>query len=240
MKANGGLRIGRLLMLGGFALALAASGCSFVIAQMGVSSPSEIYKPDTRAEVRDAFGEADETGTCPDGRPVERRAIRQASCPGFKCVRSGGTADIRLLFDPLIVPFAVYASERGKLHYAFVYGADDRVVYRYNINADPATRFRQAVDPLTDFCWNAGSQSLPRQLTEGRCASWATCLDTFATEVRHRAACVGYPLTPTEVETVRLIRVLAAEVDAGHLASNDALAEFEWCLRYTPFSCFRP
>jgi hypothetical protein len=65
-----------LVVLGWVALLVATSGCSYLIAKSGVSDMGEIYKLETRAEVRAAFGKAEETDTCPDGRPVERRSFR--------------------------------------------------------------------------------------------------------------------------------------------------------------------
>ena len=231
-----------LLALSGVALVLATNGCSQVIAHSGVSSVSEIYKPQTRAEVHEAFGAADETGTCPDGRPVERRAIRQkdrSRCladwhSGFMCVTH---SPYLVLLEPLAFPVIAVRSERNKLHYAFVYGADDRVAYRYDLADEPFARFWQTVPPLPSF-WSGDSVS--GQVEQASGASWAGRFSAFAEEVRHRAACVDYPLTSQDEETLQLMQVLAVEVDAGRLAPDDTLVEFEWCLSAAPFSCLRP
>jgi hypothetical protein len=46
----------------------------------------------------------------------------------------------------------VYQSEQAKLHYAFVYGEDDRVLYRYDVTASPPDRFGEAVGRLAYSC----------------------------------------------------------------------------------------
>jgi len=243
MKSTSGGRNRRLVAFCGVALVVATSGCSSLLAHSGVSNVRELYQPDTRAAVRAAFGRADETGTCPDGRPVERRSIRQEvpEVWGDVVAAAGRSTDIRdpilvLVSSPVIelvaIPIQAYRSEQAKLHYAFVYGADDRVLYRYDVAAAPSDRFRGAVSALPD------SLSLP--LKEGGCPSWEGCLSAFGAEARQRAACVGYPLTPEEGETLHLVQALATDVDAGRIAPDDTLAEFEWCLGRTPWSCLRP
>jgi len=223
-----------LVALGGVALAVATSGCSVLIAKSGVSSQDEIYKPETRAEVREAFGEPDETGTCPDGRIVERRTIRQQV--SWVCQGSGGCGEAYLrslgLFDVFVVPVQLYRMEQAKLHYAWVYGSDDRVLYRYNVTASPSDRMVPAVRPLTIALYG--------QLEERGCPSREGCVSVFAMEVRQRAACVGYTLTPEDEATLQRVQALASEVDAGRLAQDETLAELQWCLRGTPWSCRRP
>jgi hypothetical protein len=110
MRPNRGARIGRLLALGGFALVSATNGCSQLIAHSDVSSASEIYKPQTRVEVREAFGGADETGACPDGRPMERQSIRQKAPYGCtSALRGRPCLNPYLLFvEPLVFYLAVY------------------------------------------------------------------------------------------------------------------------------------
>jgi hypothetical protein len=225
---------GWLLTFGAITLAAAVSGCSMLIAKSGISSVGEIDKPQTRAEVREAFGEPDETDTCPDGRIVERRTIRQQA--SWVCQGSSGCGEAYLrtvgLFDVFVVPVQLYRMEQAKLHYAWVYGSDERVLYLYNVTSVPSTRFGEAVSPLT--------VALYGQLEERGCPSWVGCVSAFAAEVRQRAACVGYTLSPEEAETLQWLQALAAEVDAGLLAPDDTLAELQWCLGSTPLSCLRP
>lgn len=238
MTPNGRAQTGWRLALGGLALALATNGCSALIAHSGVSSVSEIDRPQTRAEVRDAFGEADETGTCPDGRPVERRAIRR-NLPDYPC-----SFDLRarqlcyhpgfLLVEPLMFPVAVAASYRAKLHYTFVYDADDRVLWRYDRAVSPVERFDVAVDQLPD--------ALSRRLTDGGCPSWEACLTSYAEEVRRRAACVEFSLYPEQEAMLHDLIMVAAYVDAGRLSKDIALARIERCASVKSYmsSCVPP
>ena len=243
MKPTGGRQGRWLLALSGLALVVATSGCSYAIATSGVSSVGEIFIPQTRAEVRAAFGEADETGTCPDGRLLERRSIRQqvrCCCTDPNSRECGEMVVWELgtfgFIEVLAVPLVAIDSELSKLHYAFVYGADDRVLYRYNVTSVPSTRFGEAVSPLID--------SLFLQLEAGRCPSWEACLSAFAAEVRHRAACVDYPLTLQDEATLHLMQALAVDVDGGRLAPDDTLAELQRCLgsptNRLSWSCLRP
>jgi len=232
-----------LLALGGLALVVATSGCSYAIATSGVSSVGELAIPQTRAEVRAAFGEADETGTCPDGRRVERRSIRQQvrwPCTDPNSRECGEYVVYELgtfgMIEVLAVLGTTIDSELSKLHYAFVYGADDRVLYRYDVKAAPSTRLGEAVSPLID--------SLFLQLEAGRCPSWEACLSAFASEVRQRAACVDYPLTLQDEASLHLMQALAVDVDGGRLAPDDTLAELQRCLgsptNRLSWSCLRP
>jgi len=140
------------------------------------------------------------------------------------------------MIEVLAVLGTTIDSELSKLHYAFVYGADDRVLYRYDVTSVPSTRLGEAVSPLID--------SLFLQLEAGRCPSWEACFLVFAAEVRQRAACVDYPLTPQDEEGLHLVQALAADVDGGRLAPDDTLAELQWCLgsptNRLSWSCLRP
>ncbi len=124
MKTNSETERGGLLTLGAITLAAAVSGCSALIAESsGVSSPNEALKLDTRAEVRAFLGEAEETGTCPDGRPVERRAIRQQTKWVLSGLKDEAGRDPRgyLWFPPaevVALPIQAYRSEQAKFQYA--------------------------------------------------------------------------------------------------------------------------
>jgi hypothetical protein len=223
-----------LLALGGLALEVATSGCSYLIAKSGVSDVGEIYKLETRAEVRAAFGEPAEMRTCPNGRTVEHRSFHQPV--EWVCQGSVGCGEAYLrslgLFDVFVVPVQLYRMEQAKLRYVFVYDEDDRVVGRHAATGGPSVPYGGEVLPL--------SSSLLAQLEEGGCPFWAPCLGAFGAEVHQRAACVGYTLTPEEEQTLHLVQTLAAEVDAGRFAQDETLTQLQWCLRGTPWSCRRP
>jgi hypothetical protein len=163
-------------VLGGLALVVAATDCSAPIAHSGVSSVEELDNPETRAEVREAFGEAYETGPCPD-----RRTLEESGCAW---------------------PDLCY----------FVF----------------ATVIRHRVGLLVT------------ELEEGRCPSWEACFLVFAAELRRSTACVGLPLDRADEEFLHLRQTLAAEVDAGHLAPGDVLAEIEWCPGHLFWGCDGP
>jgi hypothetical protein len=228
MKPTTGGRNRWLVAVGGLALGLATSGCSSLIAQSsGVSSMSEALKLETRAEVRAFLGEAEETGTCPDGRTVERRAIRQQTKWVLSGLKDEAGQDPRayVLFPPaevVALPIQAYRSEQAKFQYAWVYGADDRVLYRYNVAAAPADRFREAVRPV--------AAAVYLQLRKGECPSWERRLSAYAAEARQRAACVAYPLTPVDEATFHRVQTLAADADAGRIPPDEALAGIEACL----------
>ncbi len=240
MNPTRGMRNRWLLALGGAALVVVTSSCSTLIAQSGGSRAGDIYTLETRAEVREAFGEADETGACPDGRTVERRTIYQQTRSALGDAKDWLPPDPRAfplwgLAEVVATPVQLYRREQAKFQYAWVYGADDRVLYRYNVTPVPATRFGEAISPLAD--------SLSLQLKEGGCPSWEGCLNAFAAEARQRAACVGYPLTPEDEGTLHRVQALATEVDAGRIAQDETLAKVKWCLwclGNPPWSCLRP
>ena len=222
---------------------LATTGCaSSVIATIGVASVQEIYAPETRAEVRAAFGEADETRTRPDGLMVEQRTIRQqvrVVCQEhdtYRCL----ALDVGNLFTMGIVdvlataPTTLARSERAKLHYTFVYDAEDRVLCRYDDAAVPPARFAVAIGPL--------AEALSRRLKADGCPSWATCLTLYAEEVRRRAACLERPLFPEQEATLRDLIALAAYADAGRFFKDVALARIDRCAPLKPemSSCVPP
>lgn len=245
MKANAGERNGWRVALGGLILAVGTSGCSALIAHSGVRSVEEISKPETRAEVRAAFGEADEVRTSPEGRTVERRKIRRRVpwvCEGAAGATRGGRCEALGwayvytlgLADAFVIPVIAHRSEQAKLHYVFVYGADDRVLCRYDVAAAPLERFAVAIDPLAD--------ALSRQLKDDGCPSWERCLTVYAEEVRRRSVCVDYTLTSKQEAMLRQLRTVAADADAGRLPRNDALARIQWCAPLKPdmHSCVPP
>ena len=125
-------------------------------------------------------------------------------------------------------------SERAKLHYTFVYDAEDRVLCRYDEAAVPLKRFALAISPLAD--------ALSRRLKANGCPSWATCLTGYAEEVRRHAACVERLLFPEQEATLRELITLAAYPEAGRLPKEFALMRIEQCARLKPdmSSCAPP
>jgi hypothetical protein len=201
-------------------------GCSSMIANMGVSGRYELTSPQTRAEVRDLFGHADETGTCPDGRVVERFWIRQkivwldGCAPDFRGTRCELLKDAYQgsygLVEIFALPVNLYRSERAKLHYAFVYDKEDRVLYSYDLKTSPQRRFDDVMVPF--------SRAMYAQLTGGECNAWTRCLAEYAQEVRQRAACVGYALAPEEEQKLERMVAIGEAVDAGRIPHQEGMA----------------
>ncbi|MCK7478028.1 MAG: hypothetical protein M0C28_11800 [Candidatus Moduliflexus flocculans] len=119
------------------------------------------------------------------------------------------------LADAFVIPVIAHRSEQAKLHYVFVYGADDRVLCRYDVAAAPLERFAVAIDPLAD--------ALSRQLKDDGCPSWERCLTVYTEEVRRRSVCVDYTLTSKQEAMLRQLRTLAADADAGRLPQGRCL-----------------
>lgn len=234
-----------LLALGGLALVVTTSCASVMVARSGVANVGEIYAPETRAEVRAAFGEADETRTRPDGFIVEERTIRQEVpevCGGNainsdrpRCIALGAAYFFLLGLPELgVLPTTVARSERAKLHYTFVYDAEDRVLCRYGGPASLHERFAVAIAPVTE--------ALSQRLAAEGCPSWETCVTGYAEEARRRAACVEYPLSPTEEATLRELITVAAYADAGRLSKDVARMRIAQCAPLKPNrpSCVPP
>ena len=207
-------------------------GCSALLATSGVLGPGTLYVPQTRAEVRDQFGEADETGTCPDDRVVERRWVRQRVEWISRSCQSSSVADAALcggiqgaywgslgLVDIFFLPVIAYRSERAKLHYAFIYDNEDRVVYRYDLEVPALARFADVTRPL--------SEALYAQLADGKCNTWTACLTDYAQEARKRAACVGYTLGAEDEQQFERIFAIGEAMDTSRVSPEAALPNLQ-------------
>jgi hypothetical protein len=171
------------LMIGLFASS--SWGCSTIISHSGHFA-SELDSPQTRVRVQEKFGGPDEKKTCPGGKAIESRWIRQ-KIPhfGYPDLGLGG-----LLLEIVLFPVAAHQSEEAKLHYAFVYDEAGRVLYRYNLKVPPPDQFNMAVKP--------SALELYRQLKAEKCDTWSSCINDYVKEARQRANCIGYPLGAEE------------------------------------------
>lgn len=208
----------------GMTLGLAEVGCSTLIANSGIAGVQELRLLATRAAVRDQLGFASSAESRADGTSVERYHIRRRVTQ----LVDGFGGDLRTFFltyglvEVIGTPVALYQSEKARLHVAFVFGADDHVLCHYREDAPPATRFDEATLPLAASLW--------MQLEGDACPSWRACLGAFVEQVRQRAACVGYPVTPTAEASLGRLFALAKDVDAGRIPKEEALAETQDCL----------
>jgi hypothetical protein len=205
-------------------------GCSTLIAKSGVYSAAELDTPQTRAEVRERFGEADETRTCPGGLLVEYRWIRQKidwicveglrNPKGMGCsLLAGAYQGSYGLIDIFVFPVVAYQSEQAKLHYAFVYDEGGRVLYLYNLKVLPHDQFEKAVNPL--------AKELCTQLAEGKCATWSICVAKYVKEARQRADCIGYALDAEEEREFEDLLTIGEWVDSGQVLSGEGLADIK-------------
>jgi hypothetical protein len=206
-----------------------SSGCATMISRAGVYSAGELYSPQTRAEVTKKFGEADETTTCPGGRIVENRWVRQrtpAVAPNWLYNPSdpGDLIYTGWALEPILFPWAAYRSEKAILHYAFVYDESGRVLYRYDLKTSPPQRFNAAMNPL--------AKDLYTQLDEGKCDTWSTCIADYVKEARQRAECMGYTLGPEEEQTFDDLLCIGEWVDSGHVLPKEGLLDIDETLRY--------
>jgi len=215
-------------------------GCSVLIARSGVSDRGALSNPKTRAEVNDQFGKPDDTRTCPEGRVVESRWIRQkinvfdppppsfrsfGEELGYTAIASAylGTAGF---VDIFVWPFTLYKSEKAKLHCAFVYDEADRILYLYDLAAPAPQQFDHATRPL-DYM-------LSSQLEDGKCDSWTTCLTDYAQEVRRRATCLGYTLGADEEQTFERMFAIGEGVDSRRIPPEEGLAKIREVLYARP------
>lgn len=125
MSAHGGERNRWRVAPGGLALAVVTSGCSALIAHSGVRSVEEISKPETRVEVRAAFGEADKVRTSPEGRTVAdalSRRLKDDGCPSWERYLTVYAEEVRR--RPACVDYALTSKQEAMLRQSRTLAAD--------------------------------------------------------------------------------------------------------------------
>jgi hypothetical protein len=205
-----------LALLIGF-LASSSWGCSIIVGQTGVARPGFIqnlqYKSKTQADIRDEFGEAEETRICPGEQIAESRWIRiKVGDPSLLALHAYtyGFAEIFLF------PMMIYQSEKQKIHFTFVYDKAGHLLYLYDLQATPIDQFNMAIRPLAEGVY--------RQLNIGRCDTCSTCLTRYIKEARQRADCIGYPLDAEEEQEFEDLLSIGERVDLGQITSEEGLA----------------
>jgi hypothetical protein len=198
-------------------------GCSYLIAKSGISYIGEFYSLQTQAEVREKFGEADETRTCPGGQIVEHRWIRK-QIPIFK-----GWYDDPILYGRSFgmweifgFPITAIRSELAKLHYSFVYDQTGRLLYLYDLKEPLPKQFNEAVKP--------SALELYRKLTAEKCDTWSSCITDYIKEARQRADFIGYPLGAEEEQEFEDLLSIGERVDSGLLLWEKGLYEIREAL----------
>ncbi len=208
----------------GMSLVLAGTGCTTMIAYSGIVGPQELHAPANRTQVRQRFGTPSAAESRADGTSVETFHIRRRITSTVKAL--GGDLHSFLftygLVEALATPVALYHSEKAKLPVAFVYGADDRIMCHYRVEAPPGSRFEDTTLPLAASLWV--------QLEGGACPNWSTCVTSFVEQVRMRAACVGYTLSLAEEENLTRLLTIAKHADESRITKVETLAEIQKCL----------
>ncbi len=229
MKATGG-RLGHWLIVScALALLWTGTGCSMLIASMGVSSVPGFAPGSSREAVRKELGPPDASEARVDGTRVDTYHVRRrvsslwAGVDGQEVARAvagSGQAGVLvvaglLIYEGVATGKALYDSEQQKAHLAFVFGRDDALLYDYELTARPEVRFEEARHPLAEPLW--------QQIERGGCPRWSACLTSYVEELRRRAATVAYPLPPEEEENFHRLLEVAGGVDEGSLTKGEAL-----------------
>jgi hypothetical protein len=207
-------RIVLALMIG--LLASSSWGCSALIAGIGIDTELDLYHPQTRAEVREKFGEADETRTCPGGQIVEHRWIRKKVDFIFSKDLFQVTYGLSEIF---LFGITLYESEKQKIHYAFVYDDKGRLLYLYDLKLPPFKQFHYVMNPL--------GQELYKQLEEGNCVTWTACVTMYEKEARDRANCIGYTFDDEDEREFEDLRTICEWVDLGQVSCEEGLNDFK-------------
>jgi hypothetical protein len=122
-----------------------------------------------------------------------------------------------MLYDIPGTALTAYLSEKRKLHYAFVYDEEDRVLYVYDLAASASAQFNEATRFLDGLLYS--------QVEAGNCDTWTACITDYVQEVRRRAACLGYTLGNDEEEVFERMFAIGEGVDSGRIPREDGVAE---------------
>jgi hypothetical protein len=218
-------------------LCVALPGCSFIIANAGISGLREIPETLTRLDVRERFGSPASTSTTSAGRPIDIYLIRrQLDCvvivgsnqwcqpkpqskDWVKCLLMGPLCAYSLMLvgisESVSLPINVARSEANKFEVAFVYGPDERVLYFYETSAFASLNGHPAITALT--------HPLSSEFGLPQCATVKQCMEEYNQEVKLRAAEIGHTLTSEDEEAMRRDLVLAGNVHDGTITFAEAV-----------------
>lgn len=197
---------------------LGSSGCATMIARSGLGSAESIPLSLPRKQIHERFGDPISIAVTDSGRPVEifhvRRELEDFK-PGdeVQCWASGAC----FLLWPILLGHTVIKSEANRVHVALIYGPDDTTLYSYFLNADPATRYEQALIGLAHPLLN------PNEFK--KCERLSPCLTDYFNETRRRAVDVGYDL-PTAAEKLIQWQLHAADdIDNRRISREDVIKQ---------------
>jgi hypothetical protein len=218
-------------------------GCSQMVANSGISSPTEITGPLTRKEVQDRYGVPVSSTTMESGKKVEVYRLRKRLDTVYTAMADrpwqprqnsvdskavGKSALFCLLLGPgclyiltavtmnetFSLPVNMVRSQMNHLEVAFVFGNDDRLLYLYDAQADPSVRFSQAMHTMQHPLVGETDSDEPVTLTN--------LVKGYIAEARQRAEEIGHTFTEEDEEGLRTDLQTAADVDAGIITKQEA------------------
>ena len=201
----------------------------------------EISALETRGEVHEKLGKPADAFSCPEGTRLDSYHLpgKINPCVQFKfkshssCgpldeasdafgivllgVRSLGISE--LVTTPMVLWKAHKAEQaRAEWHVAFVYDAEDHILYRYD--AAPGDGEGVVLGPLTHQV---------QYFDTPRCPSWRDCVGRGVAETRRCATCLGYTLPPEAAQRVEWAERIAEEVDADRLSRKGGWEALSSC-----------
>ena len=216
------------------AMLFALSGCSVMIAKSGISGLGEIPGGLSRKEVQERFGSPASSSTTSAGKQIEIYNIRkQLDCVVWLMGTNSSACSPRRVAEQELgwcailapicfgteffnAPINLVRSEMNKIQVAFVYGADDRVLYSYEPKAEPSSRYDQALHTLT--------HPLSSGTELAKCPSAKKCMEGYVEELQRRAAEVGYTLSKEdEDDAIGRDLEMARNVDDGKITKQEAV-----------------
>ena len=218
-----------------------SSACSQLVANTGISSVGELRDGRSRNEVRAQYGSAVSSTTLPTGREVDTYRVRKQLDRIFSVMSNnvwvhrqnptdsmGRDTLFCLLLGPGCLYILVYVvgsetvslpvnlvrSQMNQIEVAFVFGTDDELLYVYEADGDPSTRFSQAIGPLQQPLRSEGDSE---NTTVGE------RLAEYIAEARQRAEEVGHSLSEQDEQSLEQDLQTAESIDAGIITMQEAL-----------------
>lgn len=152
-----------------------SSACSQLVANTGISSVDELRDGRNRNQVRAQYGTPVSSTTLPTGREVETYRVTKQLGTVFSALSDrswvsrqemtgsqvGKSALVCVLLGPgclyiatavvvnetFSLPVNLVRSQMNQIEAAFVFGGDEELLYVYEADGDPSTKFSQALRP---------------------------------------------------------------------------------------------
>ena len=218
--------------------------CSQIVANSGISSPTDIPDRLSRKEVQDRYGSPVSSTTTGSGKQVEIYRLRKRLDTVYTAMADrpwqprqnsldsqevGKSALLCLLLGPgclyvlmlvtvnetFSLPVNLVRSQMNQLEVAFVFGNDDRLLYLYGVEADPSVRFSQALHTMQHPLVGEPDSDEGTTLTDR--------VREYIAEARQRAEDTGHTLTEQDEENLRADLQTAEDVDAGIITKQEAI-----------------